>query len=438
MTVEPDVASEVDFDAIVIGGGVAGCVAAYQLAKAGRSVVLVERGAEPGAKNLSGGVFYSRVMEQVFPNFVTDAPVERHITRNVLSFLSPASSVNIDYWDERLASPVNAVTVLRAKLDAWLSAQCEAAGVMVMPGVRVDALIMAGDQVVGVTAGGDELRAHLVIAADGVNSFIAQEAGIRAKEPAEHLAVGVKSVIRLPREVIEQRFRLTGDEGVAYAVVGDCTQSVAGGGFLYTNIDSVSIGVVLRLDDLAAKGLSSSEVHDHFLAHPAIAPLLVDGELLEYGCHLTIEDGPQMVTHDLTRPGLLIVGDAAGFTLNTGLTIRGMDLAAGSAIAAATAANKALDAADFSLASMDAYRADLAKTFVGADMKTYDRAPAFLENPLMYGEVGLLLSDVLYGVFNHDLTPRKHLLGTAMKALKKSPMTIIQMAKLAVAAVRAL
>jgi len=145
-----------------------------------------------------------------------------------------------------------------------------------------------------------------------------------------------------------------------------------------------------------------------------------------------------MVTHDLTRPGLLIVGDAAGFTLNTGLTIRGMDLAAGSAIAAATAANKALDAADFSLASMDAYRADLATTFVGADMKTYDRAPAFLENPLMYGEVGLLLSDVLYGVFNHDLTPRKHLLGTAMKALKKSPMTIIQMAKLAVAAVRAL
>src|SRR5665647_3695127 len=167
MTVEPDVASEVDFDAIVIGGGVAGCVAAYQVAKAGRSVVLIERGAEPGAKNLSGGVFYSRVMEQVFPNFVTEAPVERHITRNVVSFLSPASSVNVEYWDERLAAPVNAVTVLRAKLDAWLSAQCEEAGVMVMPGVRVDSLIMSGDQVVGVTAGEDELRAHAVIAADG-------------------------------------------------------------------------------------------------------------------------------------------------------------------------------------------------------------------------------------------------------------------------------
>ena len=63
-------------------------------------------------------------------------------------------------------------------------------------------------------------------------------------------------------------------------------------GGLYTNKESVSVGVVLRLDDLEAKGLKSSEVHDHFLQHPAIAPLLCGGELLEYGCHLTIEDGP--------------------------------------------------------------------------------------------------------------------------------------------------
>ena len=54
-------------------------------------------------------------------------------------------------------------------------------------------------QVVGVQAGEDELRARVVVAADGVNSFLAQEAGIRAKEPIKHLAVGVKSVIRLPR-----------------------------------------------------------------------------------------------------------------------------------------------------------------------------------------------------------------------------------------------
>ena len=172
---------EVDFDVIVVGGGVAGAVCAYTLAGQGREVLLVERGAEPGSKNLSGGVFYCRIMEKVFPDFVDVAPVERRITRNCVSLINEGSYVNIDYWDQRLSEPANAVTVLRAKLDAWLLEQCEEAGVTVMPGVKVDSLIVEGQQIVGVRAGGDELRSHVVVAADGVHSFIAQQAGIRAK-----------------------------------------------------------------------------------------------------------------------------------------------------------------------------------------------------------------------------------------------------------------
>ena len=135
---------EVDFDVIVIGGGVAGAVCAYTLAGQGREVLLVERGAEPGSKNLSGGVFYCRIMEKVFPDFVDAAPVERRITRNCVSLINEGSYVNIDYWDQRLSEPANAVTVLRAKLDAWLLEQCEEAGVTVMPGVKVDSLIVEG------------------------------------------------------------------------------------------------------------------------------------------------------------------------------------------------------------------------------------------------------------------------------------------------------
>lgn len=429
---------DVDFDVIVIGGGVAGAVSAYRLAEAGHSVVMIERGMEPGSKNLSGGVFYCRVMEEVFPGFASEAPVERTITRNCLSFLNPSSAVNIDYWDARLAEPVNAVTVLRAKLDAWLSERCEEAGVMVMPGVRVDELVMTDGVVTGVRAGEDVLRAHVVIAADGVNSFIAQQAGIRAKEPSKHLAVGVKSVIGLPASVIEDRFNLTGDEGAAYAIVGDATQAIAGGGFMYTNKESVSIGVVLRLDDLEAKGLASSDVHDHLLAHPAIAPFLAGGELLEYGCHLTIEDGPAMVSHDLSRPGLLLVGDAAGFTLNTGMTIRGMDLAAGSALAAAAAVEKGLAAQDVGAAMTDAYASELASTWVGADMATYAKAPAFLETERMYEQYGQLLADVMYGVFNHDLTPRRHVLSVARDAQRQSGLKLREVARDGLAAVRAL
>ncbi|QWW18968.1 FAD-dependent oxidoreductase [Schaalia sp. 19OD2882] len=429
---------EVDFEVIVIGGGVAGAVCAHTLAQHGREVLLIERGAEPGSKNLSGGVFYCRVMEQVFPGFVDVAPVERRITRNCVSLVNPGSHVTIDYWDKRLAEPVNAVSVLRAKLDAWLLEQCEEAGVTVMPGVRVDSLIVDGGRVVGVRAHEDELRCHVVVAADGVNSFIARQAGIRTKEPMKHLALGVKSVIGLDRTVLEDRFHVRGNEGAAYAMVGDCTQGVAGGGFLYTNDESVSIGVVMRLDDLEKSGLSSSDIHDHLLAHPAIVPLIEGGTLLEYGCHLTIEDGPAMTSHDLTRPGLVIIGDAAGFTLNTGLTIRGMDLAAGSALAAAEAIRRALDAGDFTQAAMDEYRRQLDAGFVGKDMATYSRTPAFLERPRMYTDYGQLAADVFHGVFNHDLTPRRRMLRVGLDALKASRVKLTEVMGDALAGVRAL
>ena len=426
-----------DFDVIVIGGGVAASVCAYLLAKAGREVLLIERGVEPGSKNLSGGVFYCRVMQQIFPDFLDTAPVERRITRNCLSFLNPTSFVNIDYWDGRLADPVNAVTVLRAKFDPWLAEQCEQAGVTVMPGVKVDSLIAEDGQYVGVRAGEDELRCRVVVAADGVNSFISQDAGLRAKEPLHNLAVGVKSVIQLGEDEVRKRFNLEGQEGAAYAIVGDCTQGVGGGGFMYTNRDSVSVGVVLRLDDLADKGKSSSDVHDHFLRHPAIKPFVEGGELLEYGCHLVAEGGQKM-QHDLVRGGLVVIGDAAGFTLNTGFTVRGMDLAAGSAQAAAIAIDRAIGKGDLSQAALEDYVKQYEANFVGQDMATYARAPEFLETPEMYGDVGKLLADVLHGVYDLNLTPRKRLVPTAMAALKRSPLTIRQLVKIGIQAVRAL
>ncbi|MGI6451776.1 MAG: FAD-dependent oxidoreductase [Desulfitobacteriia bacterium] len=431
------VATEVDFDVIVVGAGVAGCVTAHQLAVRGHSVLLVERGQIPGSKNLSGGVFYCRIMEEILPGFIDEAPVERRITRNCLSFLSPASFVNVDYADARLGQSVTAVSVLRARLDEWLAAKCEEVGVMVMSGIKVDALVMEEERIVGIRAGDDELRAHVVVAADGINSFLCRQAGIRAQEPTKHLAVGVKSVIGLPRQVIEERFNLTGDEGVAYAVVGDCTKGVGGGGFLYTNLESLSIGVVLRLDDLVRSGETSSELHDKFLSHPAIEPFLRGGELLEYGCHLVAEGGLAMV-HDLTRSGLVVVGDAAGLTLNTGFTVRGMDLAAGSGLAAAKAIDAALKKGDFSKASLDAYCTELNNSFVGKDMRTYARAPQFLENPRMYGAYGQLLSEILYGVYNLDTTPRQRLVSRAMGALKKSPLSLLQLIKDMYAAGRAL
>ncbi len=433
--------AEPDFDVIVVGAGIAGCVTAYQLARQGRTVLLIERGESPGSKNLSGGVLYSRGIQQVFPGFLDEAPVERRITRNYISFLNAESSVAIDYKDTRLADPVNAVTVLRAKLDPWLAQQCEDAGALIMPGVRVDRVRTddgeSGKRVVGVQAGADELRARVVVAADGVNSFIAKEVGLRKQEPLNHLAVGVKSVVSLPRETIEARFNLTGDEGAAIAVVGDCTEGVGGGGFVYTNIDSVSVGVVVRLDDLTAKKKVVTDIFDHFLEHRFIAPYLEGGELAEYGCHLVAEGGMDMIG-EIAMDGMLVVGDAAGLTLNTGLTVRGMDLAVASAVAAADGIGSALDRGDTSKAGLAGYRQKFFASYAGQDMKTYARAPAFLELERMYKNYGELLANVLYGAFNLDTQPRRHLLSVARKALIQSPLKMRQLVSDGIAGARAL
>ena len=433
--------AEPDFDVIVVGAGIAGCITAYQLAQQGRSVVLIERGEAPGSKNLSGGVLYCRGMQKVFPDFLDDAPVERRVTRNYINFLNTDSSVGIDYKDARLADPTNAVTVLRAKLDPWLAGKCEEAGVFLMSGVRVDRVLTengaTGKCVVGVKAGDDELRAHVVVAADGVNSFIAQEVGLRTKQPLNHLATGVKCVVTLPRETIESRFNLTGDEGAAFAVVGDCTQGVGGGGFMYTNTDSVSVGVVLRLDDLTAKEKVATEVFNHFLSHPFIAPYLQGGEVAEYGCHLVAEGGMAMVG-EIAMDGLVVVGDAAGLTLNTGLTVRGMDLAVASAVAAATGIGSALDQGDVSKAGLAGYREAFFTSSAGQDMLTYAKAPGFLEVQRMYQDYGELFGNMLYGAFNLNDKPREHLVKVAVKAFKKSPVKIRHLISDGLAGARAL
>jgi len=416
-------APEPDFDVAVVGAGPAGAVTAHLLAQRGHSVVLIERGQTPGSKNLSGGVLYGRVLEQVFPDYAQEAPVERRITRNVISFLTPEGGVAVDYRDSRLGDPVNAVTVLRAKFDPWLAERAEESGAFLMPGVRVDGLLTqpgsGGPRVTGIRAGDDELHTRVVVAADGANSFLARGLGIRHQPPTNQLAVGIKAVVDLAPEVIEERFGVQPGFGAAHALVGDCTQGVGGGGFLYTNTESLSVGLVLRLDDLLARHQDAVDVFDAFLAHPSVEPLLRGGTVVEYGSHLVNEGGLDMVGQ-IVADGMVVVGDAAGLTINSGLTVRGMDLAIGSAIVAADAIDQALTEGDTSEAGLDRYRERLFSSFVGKDMTTYARAPEFLERPRMYSQYGPMLEDILHGFFDLDTTPRRRIGAVAGRAVKGS------------------
>lgn len=418
------------YEVIIIGAGPAGLAAAYKLAQSGIEVVVVERGDYPGSKNLSGGVLYSRVLDQLIPNFWEEAPVERYITNYLTTLMTKDDYFTLEYKGKALRNtPYNAFTVLRAKFDRWLAEKAEEAGAMLVTGIKVEKVLKEGTRIIGISTGEEEMLADVVIAADGIHSFIAEEAGLRGEIKPLHLAVGTKALIELPGKVIEERFRLTGNEGAAYAVLGEATHGIAGGGFFYTNRESLSIGVVMRLDDLAKEKAKPSDVLDDFLQHPLIAPLVKDGVMTEYGAHLTGEGGLHMLPPKLYTDGMLIVGDAAGFTINSGLVIRGMDLAIGSGLAAADAVIEAKGKGDFRADSLGAYRRNLDESFVMKDLKRFAKTPQFMENDRLYKQYPRMVNNLFSKVYHHDLTPKEHLVKTAMHSLKEcgiSPFDLVK------------
>ena len=405
--------SEDVFDAIVVGAGLAGCVAALVLAREGAQVLLIERGNTAGGKNVTGGRMYAHSLERIIPGFAENAPVERVITREKLSFLTGTRAMTVDYQNGEAWAPGEVSwSVLRSKFDAWLMEQAENAGAQCITGIRVDRLVEKDGKVVGVEADGDVLEAKTVILADGVNSLLAEQLGMTKRVAAQNVAVGVKELIELPKEVLQNRFNLTGDEGVAWLFAGAPTDGLMGGGFLYTNASTISLGLVCGLHHLKEAKKSVPQMLEDFKQHPIVAPLIAGGKMVEYAAHVVPEAGLRMQT-ELVRDGVLVAGDAAGMCMNLGFTIRGMDLAISSGEAAANAVLAAMQRADFSKQSLSEY---LRLLDAGAlrDMKMYQRMPAFLDNPRMfsqYPEMAVGIAGELFTVTGKTPVPlRKTLL----------------------------
>ena len=375
-----------EFDVIVVGAGPAGSTAAYVTARAGLKVLLLERGEYAGSKNTFGGVLYGPVLEKLFPAFWEEAPIERHITRRVITFLTPEASFSLDFKDEAFdRPPYNGFSILRSHFDRWLAGKAQEAGALLVTEALVEKVLWEGEQAVGVRVkreGGD-VRAAVVVLADGVNSLLAREAGLRKDFSSEDLSVGVKEVIQLPRETIDARFRLKGVEGVAQEFIGSCTRGAVGGGFLYTNQDSLSLGVVLQLRSLVENGVRPWEMLEELKTHLHIRDLIEGGTSKEYLSHLIPERGQRMVPQ-LYAPGLLVAGDAAGLVCARGITLEGANFALASGIMAGEVAREAHEKKDFSRRAMAAYPAKLNASFVLQDLETFRRAPEFLDNPNLY------------------------------------------------------
>lgn len=393
--------SEDIFDAIIVGAGLAGSVAALVLAREGADVLVIERGNAAGAKNVTGGRIYAHSLERIIPGFAETAPVERRITHEKLAFMTEKGAMTMDYLnaDEASASQVS-YSVLRSKFDAWLMAQAEEAGAQLITGIRVDNVVQRDGKVVGVEADGDILEANVVILADGVNSLLAEKLGMAKRVDAANVAVGVKELIELPKSVIEDRFQLQGNEGAACLFAGSPTDGLMGGGFLYTNEDTLSLGLVCGLHHLKDAKKSVPQMLEDFKQHPVVAPLIAGGKMVEYSAHVVPEAGMNMQP-ELIGDGVLIAGDAAGMCMNLGFTIRGMDLAVAAGEAAAKAVLSAKHNNDFSRNGLASYRQHLDNGPM-RDMRMYQRLPAFLDNPRMFTRYPEMVVGVARDLFTID------------------------------------
>lgn len=353
-------------DVIVVGAGPAGIACAITIARAGKQVVLIERGKFSGSKNVFGGAIYAQPTREIFPDFEKTAPIERKTVEHKYALLGEDDGTVISY---RKNSDENAsYSVIRGKFDRWMAQEAQKEGVILVEETVVRDIILEGGYVKGVKTELETYYADIVVLADGVNSLLARQIGMRSKLNPEDVALSVKEVIKLPEDIINSRFNVESSDGCIYEIFGGPMLGILGLGFMYTNKNSVSIGLGVTLSDLIEKGLRPYELLDKLKAHPQIAPLLKDGELLEYSAHLIPEGGYKKIPK-IVGNGVMICGDAAMFVNN--MHWEGTNLAMISGKLAGETAVVALGKKDFSEEQLSHYIEKLEDSFIIKDLKTY-------------------------------------------------------------------
>jgi len=407
------------FDAIVVGAGLAGLAAAYTMAQEGLEVLVLERGEYPGSKNVTGGRIYVSPIRNMFPELWSKAPLERYIAHEEVCVMDEKRAVTVRYDGLELGTePYQSYSILRGKFDKWFGKQAERKGAMLVVKSRVDDVIFENGKVIGVRAGGEELRANVVIAADGVLSFIAEKAGLRQPYNPANFAFGFKEVIELPRETLEARFNLQGEEGVARLYMGDATKGKFGGGFLYTNKESISLGIVVGIHAMTEEGVQveAPQILEDFKLRPEVARLIEGGETAEYAAHV-IPEGGLKAFGKLFGNGILVVGDAAGFSMNIGVTVRGMEYALASGYLAARTVIQCHQKNDYGAAALSQYEGLLKESFVMKDFENFKESLHALENPRLFTVYPRLAGNIMRDLYEIPSGPKNKIYPTVKKYL---------------------
>ena len=349
------------YDVVIVGAGPAGLSAAIRIKQIASehhqdiSVVVLEKGSEPGAHILSGAVMDPRALTELIPNWKElGAPLNQPVTGDDVLILSETGATRTPDWLlPRNFHNEGCHVVSLGAVTKWLSEQAEGLGVEIFPGFTA-AEVLYNDQgaVIGVATGnlgigkdgeptdsfqiGMELHGKYTLFAEGARGHLGKQLiahyGLDAGKDAQTFAIGIKELWEIPASQAKPGL-------VVHTAGWPMNDDTFGGGFLYhLEGNKVTLGFVVGLD-YANPWLSPFEEMQRWKTHPSIRAHIDGGKRLGYGARALNNGTPQALPKTVF-PGGALMGCDAGF-LNAA-RIKGSHAAIKSGMLCAEAAAEAV------------------------------------------------------------------------------------------------
>jgi electron-transferring-flavoprotein dehydrogenase len=323
-----------EYDVVIVGGGPGGLATAIKIKQLAQqqgkevSVVVLEKGSEPGAHILSGAVMDPRAMNELFPNWKElGAPLNQPVTADDVLFLSETSATRTPDWlvPRNFHNEGNYVVSL-GNVVRWMAQQAEALGVEIFPGfAAAEVLYDDNGAVKGVATGnmgigkegeptgafqlGMELLGKYTIFAEGARGHLGKQLLARYKLDAgkdpQSFAIGIKELWEIDPAKAKPGL-------VVHTAGWPMDKDTFGGGFLYHLEDNkVTLGFVIGLD-YQNPWLNPFEEMQRWKTHPSIRAHIEGGKRLSYGARAINNGSPQALPKTVF-PGGALVGCDAGY-----------------------------------------------------------------------------------------------------------------------------